>query len=76
MKLHVGDLVRVASDGICFPFALAGTIGIIVSTEKRFDCLGKDSTDDDNVYVWLSQTEQKEYYFYEDEAAATNISAI
>ena len=50
-----------------FSLALAGTIGIIVSTEKRFDCLGKDSTDDDNGYIWLSQIDQKEYYIFEDE---------
>ena len=55
---------------------LINTYGIIMRTEKHNEIFEKDSTDDDNGYVWLSQIEQKEYYFYENEAAATNISAI
>ena len=51
---------------------LINTYGIIISTEKHNEIFEKDSTDDDNGYVWLSQIEQKEYYSYEDEISATN----
>ena len=43
------------------------TYGIITAFEKHTDIFEKDSTEKDNGYVWFSQVEQKEYYFYEDE---------
>ena len=55
---------------------LINTYGIIISTEKHNEIFEKDSTDDDNGYVWLSQIEQKEYYFYENEAAATKENTV
>ena len=55
---------------------LINTYGIIMSTEKHNEIFEKDSTDDDNGYVWLSQIEQKEYYLYEDEAAATKENTV
>ena len=87
MKFNVGDLVKF-NEFRPRPLPLhlrprprlhphiANTYGIIIFTEKHNEIFEKDSTDDDNGYVWLSQIEQKEYYFYENEAAATNISAI
>ena len=46
---------------------LQNTYGIITATEKHTDIFEKDSTEKDNGYVWFSQVDQKEYYFYEDE---------
>ena len=73
MKFNVGDLIRL--DKIrprphIYPHPhlhLINTYGIIISAEKHNEIFEKDSTDDDNGYVWLSQIEQKEYYFYENE---------
>ena len=78
MKFNVGDLIRL--DKILprlrlrphLHLHLINTYGIIMSTEKHNEIFEKDSTDDDNGYVWLSQIEQKEYYSYEDEISATN----
>ena len=79
MKFNTGDLVRFNEFRpriAAYRPHLINTYGIIMHTEKHNEIFEKDSTDDDNGYVWLSQIEQKEYYLYEDEAAATNISAI
>ena len=80
MKFNIGDLVKF--NEFCsrrrrlLPH-LINTYGIIMCTEKHNEIFKKgSSTDDDNGYVWLSQIDQKEYYFYEDEATSTNISAI
>ena len=47
---------------------LHNTIGIITEVEKHSDIFEKDSTENDNGYVWYSQVDGREYYFYEDEA--------
>ena len=77
MKFNIGDLVRLNEFSPRprlrlrprprLPYHLISTCGIIMSTEKYNAIFEKDSTDDDNGYVWLSQIEQKEYYFYENE---------
>lgn len=46
---------------------LQNTHGIITAFEKHTDIFEKDSTENDNGYVWFSQVDQMEYYFYEDE---------
>ena len=92
MKFNVGDLVRFNEFSprhrphlhfrlhlrppLHPHLHLINTYGIIMRTEKHNEIFKKGSTDDDNGYVWLSQIDQKEYYFYEDEATSTNISAI
>ena len=47
---------------------LLNTLGIITEVEKHSDIFEKDSTPDDNGYIWYSQVDGREYYFYEDEA--------
>jgi hypothetical protein len=47
---------------------LHNTIGIITEVEKHTDLFEKSSTENDNGYVWYSQVDGREYYFYEDEA--------
>jgi hypothetical protein len=46
---------------------LHNTIGIITEVEKHSDIFEKDSTPDDNGYIWYSQVDGRKYYFYEDE---------
>ena len=46
---------------------LSNTYGIITKTEKHTDIFQKDSTEADNGYVWYSQVDRQEYYFYENE---------
>jgi hypothetical protein len=46
---------------------LNNTFGIITAVEKHSDIFESDSTDNDNGYVWYSQVDNTEYYFYEDE---------
>jgi hypothetical protein len=46
---------------------LHNTIGIITEVEKHTDLFEKSSTENDNGYVWYSQVDGKEYYFYQDE---------
>ena len=46
---------------------LNNTFGIITAVEKHGDIFQKDSTENDNGYIWYSQVDNKEYYFYEDE---------
>jgi hypothetical protein len=47
---------------------LNNTFGIITTVEKHTDIFEKNSsTENDNGYVWYSQVDNKEYYFYEDE---------
>ena len=83
MKFNVGDLVRFnefrSRPLLLLPLLLPrllhrrirlhliNTYGIIMRTEKHNEIFKKDSTDDDNGYVWLSQIDQKEYYIFEDE---------
>ena len=46
---------------------LHNTIGIITEVEKHSDIFEKDSTPVDNGYIWYSQVDGREYYFYQDE---------
>ena len=46
---------------------LQNTFGIITEVEKHTDIFKKGSTENDNGYIWYSQVDGKEYYFYEDE---------
>jgi hypothetical protein len=46
---------------------LENTIGIITEVEKYSDIFEKDSTENDNGYIWYSQVDGKEYYFCENE---------
>jgi hypothetical protein len=43
------------------------TVGIITAVEKHKDIFDSDSTENDNGYIWLSQIDGREYYFYENE---------
>ena len=81
MKYNVGDLIFIKNIDPrlrlrrrpcsrprprLHPF-LQNTYGIITATEKHTDIFEKDSTENNNGYVWFSQVEQSEYHFYEDE---------
>jgi len=46
---------------------LLNTYGIITAIEKHSDIFEKDSTENDNGYIWYSQVDGREYYFYENE---------
>jgi hypothetical protein len=46
---------------------LINSFGIITKVEKHSDIFEKDSKENDNCYVWFSQADSKEYYFYENE---------
>ena len=46
---------------------LENTYGIITEAEKHTDIFEKDSTENDNGYIWYSQVDGREYYFYENE---------
>jgi hypothetical protein len=46
---------------------LHNTVGIITEVHKHSDIFRSGSKENDNVYIWLSQVDRKEYYFYEDE---------
>jgi hypothetical protein len=46
---------------------LHNTVGIITEVEKHSDIFEKDSTENDNGYIWYSQVDGREYYFYQDE---------
>jgi hypothetical protein len=48
-------------------YHLKNTFGIITGVEEHTDLYEKDSTENDNGYIWYSQVDQKEYYFYQDE---------
>ncbi len=77
MKYKVGDLILIKNCG-CEPrlrprplrrppHRLHNTIGIITEVEKHSDIFEKDSTENDNGYIWYSQVDGKEYYFYQEE---------
>ena len=82
MKYKVGDLLFVkkceykprlrlrplADPRLRLRPRLHNTIGIITEVKKHSDIFEKDSTENDNGYIWYSQVDGKEYYFYEDEA--------
>jgi hypothetical protein len=46
---------------------LFNSYGIVTEAIKHSDLFEKGSTEKDNGYVWFSQIDSKEYYFYEDE---------
>ena len=46
---------------------LHNTVGIITEVHKHSDVFRSGSTEDDNGYVWYSQVDGREYYFYQDE---------
>jgi hypothetical protein len=46
---------------------IQNTFGIITEVEKHTDLFEKSSTENDNGYIWYSQVDGKEYYFYQDE---------
>ena len=49
---------------------LFNSYGIVTEAIKHSDALVDESTNGDNVYVWFSQIDGKEYCFYEDEVIA------
>jgi len=53
---------------------LKNTFGIITKVEKHSHIFKKGSTENDNGYIWYSQVDGKEYYFYEDEVDCEVIS--
>ena len=79
MKYSVGDLLLVKCcefkpcprpglyPRLCdFP-ELFNSYGIVTEAIKHSDAWEDESTNGDNVYVWFSQIDGIEYYFYEDE---------
>ena len=46
---------------------LFNSYGIVTQAIKHSDAWEGQSTNGDNVYVWFSQIDGKEYYFCEDE---------
>ena len=46
---------------------LHNTVGIITEVHKHSDVFRSASTENENGYIWLSQVDRKEYYFFEDE---------
>ena len=85
MKYKVGDLLlikdirlrfrphRRARPRLRFPLRLDArlhnTIGIITEVEKHSDIFESGSNENDNGYIWYSQVDGREYYFFEDEVA-------
>jgi hypothetical protein len=81
MKYQVGDLVLVKDckykprlhlrhhllPRLRLRPALFNSFGIVIRAIKHSDTWRGDSTGDNNVYVWYSQVDSKEYSFYEDE---------
>jgi hypothetical protein len=66
LHLHLRLRPRLRLHPRLHPF-LQNTYGIITATEKHTDIFEKDSTENNNGYVWFSQVDQSEYHFYEDE---------
>ena len=46
---------------------LFNSYGIVTEVIKHIDVWEGQSTSDDNVYIWFSQVDGKEYYFFENE---------
>ena len=82
MKCQIGDLVLIESIEIRPrlrlrprlpilyyrpPPSLFNSYGIITQAIKHNDLFEKGSTKKDNGYVWFSQIDSKEHFFYEDE---------
>jgi hypothetical protein len=79
MKYQVGDLVllkecrykprpylRPGLDLDYYPH-LKNTYGVITEVINHSDVWERDSTADDNVYLWYSQVDAKTYYFCESD---------
>ncbi len=49
------------------PLRLHNTVGIITEVHKHSDVFRSGSTENDNGYVWYSQVDGREYFFYQDE---------
>ena len=60
LRLHLLPRLRV------FP-ELFNSCGIITEAIKHSDAWEGETTSDENVYVWYSQIDSKEHFFYEDE---------
>ena len=77
MKYKVGDLLLVKDihlspllrPHLCLHLLprLKNTFGIITKVKKHTDLYERGSTENDNAYIWYSQADNKEYYFYQDE---------
>ena len=80
MKYNVGDLLLVKHCEykhrirprlrlrLYYCREMFNSFGIVTEAIKHSDAWqGETTSDDDNVYVWFSQLDGKEYYFYEDE---------
>jgi hypothetical protein len=86
MKYQVGDLVlvkdyrykprprlrrhRLRRPRLGLHLELLNSFGIITKVEKHSDAWEGETTNDDNVYVWFSQLDAKEYDFCENEVTA------
>ena len=46
---------------------LHNTVGIITEVHKHSDIFLRGSTENDNGYIWLSQVDAREYWFFENE---------
>jgi hypothetical protein len=68
MKYKVGDVLLIKDIRPHHLPRLHNTIGIITEVEKHTDLFEKDSTENDNRYIWYSQVDGREYRFFEDEA--------
>jgi hypothetical protein len=76
MKFEVGDLVEFKGYILRLsrrpqPHPRLNSLGIILSCEDHKSRFKSDSTEDDNGYVWFSQEESTEFYFYENELVKT-----
>jgi hypothetical protein len=66
LRLHPRLLLQPRLHPLLQPL-LNNTYGIITAVEKHTEIFESDSTENDNGYIWYSQVDGKEYYFYEDE---------
>ena len=76
-KYQVGDLILIKNivprlrprphPRLRLRLLLNNTYGVITAVEKHNEIFKENSTENDNGYIWHSQVDQKEYYFYENE---------
>ena len=90
MKYQVGDLLLIKDCKYRFrPLLRAllllllrphpelfNSFGIVTQAIKHNDTLESETTSDDNVYIWFSQIDGKEYFFFEDEVTGEVIDEI
>ena len=77
MKYEVGDALFVKKcewkprphlrPHLHFRPHLHNTVGIITEVHKHSDIFRSGSTENDNGYIWLSQVDGREYWFYENQ---------